>query len=416
MKNWISVVSVVLAVCMLSSCGMAAAREIPVSSEIAEETSFQWTEEEEETFLRGLTEFTSKTASEILVNGEGNRLYSPASLYLAMAMTAECAAGDTEAQILELLGAEDLDAFRDSAAAWQQNLSQENKEGTVAIANSVWLRDDFSYFSEPIDRLGNFYDAQTFEADFKDSQLPNDIGSWIQKATHGLLGKDTTDFQPEADTQLFLFSTLYLKSAWSDPFSKQKNSEAPFYKADGSNDSVAYMNQTVGGSYWEGENFTAGSRSLQNGASMRFILPKEGFSPEELAADSTQLQSALFPEETEYAQITWQVPKFSVQDSLEDIPKNLENLGLTLPFDRYQADFSALSQEPLFLSEIIQKTTLTIDEEGCEGAAYTQVSADNTAAMRPKEVELNLNRPFLFAVVYQDTILFAGIINDPAEN
>lgn len=419
MKYGKSVAAAILVACMLGSCGMTAAREIPLSSETTEETSFSWTEGEEEAFLQGLTGFTSKTASEILANGEGNRLYSPASLYLAMAMTAECAAGDTQTQILELLGAEDIDTFRNSAAAWQQDLSRKNEEGTVALANSVWLREDFTYFPEPLDRLGNFYNAQAFEADFEDSGLPKDIGKWIQEATNGLLGKDTAGFQPEPDTQMFLFSTLYFKSAWSDPFSKQNNSKGPFYKTDGSTSDtdIEYMKQTADGAYWEGEGFTAGSRSMQNGARMLFILPKEGVCPEDLAEDSDILQSALFPEETEYAEITWRIPKFSIQDSLEHIPDNLKNLGLTLPFEPYEADFSALSDTPLFLSDIIQKTTLTIDEEGCEGAAYTQVSVNEAAAaIEPKEVELNLNRPFLFAVVYRDTLLFTGIINDPAEN
>lgn len=414
--KWKRTLSAGLAACLLSSCGMSAAREIPVSSETGKEAAVQWTEEEEIGFLTGLTAFTCKTASEFLAGEDENRLYSPSSLYLALAMTAQCAAGDTQSQLLELLGAEDLETFANSSATWFEGLNQESDEGTAALANSIWLREGFSYFPEPIETLNNLYRAQAFEADFSDAALPKDIGGWIQEATHGLLGKDASDFQPGADTQMILFSALYFKGAWSDPFSKENNSQGPFYKADGSasNGDTEYMNQKSGGLYWEGDGFAAGSRSMQNGARMLFILPDEDLSPEDLAAHPEVLRQVLFPENAEYAQITWRVPKFSVADSPTDIPQTLEGLGLTLPFSPYEADFSALSETPLYLSNIRQEATLTIDEEGCEGAAYTEVSADAAAAMEPKEVELNLNRPFLFAVVYQNTVLFTGIINNPS--
>ena len=64
--SWKRTLSAGLAVCLLTSCGMSAAREIPVSSETGEEISVQWTEEEETDFLEGLTAFTCETASEFL--------------------------------------------------------------------------------------------------------------------------------------------------------------------------------------------------------------------------------------------------------------------------------------------------------------------------------------------------------------
>ena len=329
-------------------------------------------------------------------------------------MTAQCAAGDTQSQLLELLGAEDLETFANSSAAWFEGLCRENDEGTAALANSIWLREGFPYFPEPIEKLNQLYSAQAFETDFADAALPKDIGKWVKEATHGLLGKDAANFQPGADTQMILFSTLYFKSAWSDLFSKENNSEGTFIKADRMAVLTDYMNQRTGGLYWEGDGFTAGSRSMQNGADMLFVLPKEELSPEDLAAHPEVLRQILFPEGPEYAEITWRVPKFSISDSLADIPSTLESLGLTLPFSPNEADFSVLSDTPLYLSDIRQEATLTIDEEGCEGAAYTEVWADTAAAPPPKEVTMDLNRPFLFAVVYRDTVLFTGIINDPA--
>ena len=70
----------------------------------------------------------------------------------------------------------------------------------------------------------------------------------------------------------------------------------------------------------------------------------------------------------------------------------------------------------LYISDIRQETTLTIDEEGCEGAAYTKVEYSTSGAeyIPPRQVELNLNRPFLFAVRAHGGVLFVGIVENPA--
>ena len=54
--------------------------------------------------------FAAVTGAELL-SGAENRCYSPVSLYLALAMAGACAAGDTQAQIYALLGAEDTETL-----------------------------------------------------------------------------------------------------------------------------------------------------------------------------------------------------------------------------------------------------------------------------------------------------------------
>ena len=118
-----------------------------------------------------------------------------------------------------------------------------------------------------------------------------------------------------------------------------------------------------------------------------------------------------------YAQVDFRVPQFDYGVSLDELARPLRTLGVTDAFDGALAEFSPLSEEPLFLSSVRQDAAISIDEEGCVGAAYTAVSMNTGAAMPPEEnFTLDLNRPFLFAVMEGETVLFVGIVENPAES
>lgn len=404
-----------LAGILLSSCGGTSRSSAKIPAGSGQKVSAAEVELPSEYFIQSLTAFTVDTAAAVLPEGSDstNRLYSPSSLYLALAMLADTANGDTQAQILDLLGAEDVEELRMEASNWYRSLCHEGSDNTLAVAGSLWLNEEIPFRQEPLDRLADSYGAYAYQTDFSSASLPKEIAAWVREATHGLLG-DAADFQPEKDSALFLFSTLYFKGAWSNPFSKELTKEADFTRADGSTVTVEFMEQKAQSGYVDGENFAASFLPMQNGATMVLVLPDEGVSPAEVAADPEALTAAFFPEETEYGKVNFRVPKFDYSVSLEDLPEVLQTLGMTDAFDDVLADFSPLSEYPLFVSNIRQEATLSIDEEGCEGAAYTEVSMNTSAAMPPEqEFTLNLDRPFLYAVQYRDTILFTGIVNDP---
>ncbi|MGI5894763.1 MAG: serpin family protein [Candidatus Merdivicinus sp.] len=409
-KKWMAFC---LSALLLTGCGNTVSAKISAGS--GETASTAEPVRPEDDFVKAAADFAAVTASKVLseaVPGQ-NYLYSPASLYLALAMTADTASGETQQQMLSLLGAEDADSLREDASNWYQYLCS-GEEGTVEIAGSLWLNEGIPFHQEALDRLADSYDAYAYQMDFTSASLPKEVAAWVREATHGLLG-DASDFQPEPDSALFLLSTLYFKGAWSSPFSEDDTETGDFIASNGTVLSIPFMQKSAQTAYVDGGNFAAASLSMQNGAVMTFILPDEGVSPAEVAADSDALFAAYFPENSEYGKVNFRVPKFDYSASVETLPEILQTLGMTDAFDGEQADFSILSSEPLFISNIRQEATLSIDEEGCEGAAYTQVSMNATAAMPPEqEFTLNLDRPFLFAVRYRDTILFTGIVENPS--
>ncbi len=414
-NRWAALLCAALCAMPLSGCSDAlAAARIEAGTHTADAAA----EEPSEAFLRSLADFTAKTAAEILPEaGEGeNALYSPASLYLALAMTADTAAGETQAQMRALLGAKDADSLRAEAGNWYRSLCYDGEKGTLAAAGSLWLNEAVSFRQEPFDRLADSYGAYAYRADFSSPDYPETVAAWVREETGGLLG-EAADFKPGPDSALLLLSTLYFKGMWSEPFPESLTADGEFFLADGSTVTARFMEREAGSGYIDGDGFTAASLPFRGGAEMRFILPDEGVSPAGLVADPETLAAALFPEETVYAQVDFRVPQFDYGVSLDELARPLRALGVTDAFDGALADFSPLSEEPLFLSSVRQDAAISIDEEGCVGAAYTAVSMNTAAAMPPEEnFTLDLNRPFLFAVMEGETVLFVGIVENPAES
>ena len=112
---------------------------------------------------------------------------------------------------------------------------------------------------------------------------------------------------------------------------------------------------------------------------------------------------------------TLMLPKFSMEYSV-GLNDPLKALGLKRAFGQ-DADFSGMAEEPLFISEVRQKSYVDVDEQGTEAAAVTTVTMHTLSARMepPNRFEMIVDRPFLFVISDDATgsILFVGIVNDP---
>ena len=155
-----------------------------------------------------------------------------------------------------------------------------------------------------------------------------------------------------------------------------------------------------------------------DGSEMTFVLPAEGKGVQDLLADGALLEEAFAGETTGEAFVTYRVPKFGFDSSYGLIPA-LERLGITAAFgDR--ADFSNLSRTPAYVSSVAQESHIGLDENGVEASAYTKVDIMEMSALPDPsvigELELNLNRPFLYEIRTRQGIpLFIGVCTRPDE-
>ena len=375
-----------------------------------------------------LAQYTLRTTAQLMASGtEKNVVYSPANLYLALCMLAETTGGESRAQILDLLGLSGVEQARAAANSIWRNLYRDGADGRTLLANSIWLGERFTFHEDTVDTLAKEHFASVFRAPMGEKATDDAIHSWINENTNHLLEDAANGLETSPDTLMMLISTLYFKGTWQKQFNSYDTREDTFTAADGAEQKVDFMHTNENGNYYRGEGFTVASLPFRDGMAMWFLLPDEGVALQGLLPDADNVNVCIdAPEGTVqdtafgpimaqegYGDIHWGVPKFDVDSDLDLIPA-LQALGVTDVFDDQLADFSPLTDLDALVSAVEHAARVKVDEEGCEAAAFTAIMAEATSALvEPLPVvEMNLNRPFGFAITGVSGLpLFIGAVN-----
>lgn len=369
--------------------------------------------------VSGLNGYFISSAREFLSeSNDENRVYSPLSAYMALGMLAELTAGESRAQILELLGAPDIETLRAQAKyIWYANYCDDGIKTSV-LASSIWLNDNMIFKKPALDELARAYCASSYQGEMGAGAFDAALQSWLNDQTGGLLEKQAGEVKLNAETALALATAVCFKGKWSDDFNKNATSEGVFRLANGGAIICDFMRQSGGREYYWGENFSSVAQQFEGGGSMWLILPDEGVSIDELLADNRAMDFILTNgmwQDRKHLKVNLSVPKFDIASNL-DIIAGLKALGINDVFDPTASDFSPMTDMAnIFVSQASHAARVKIDETGCEAAAYTIMIADVGAAMPPdEEIDFILDRPFVFAITGANGLpLFIGVVNNP---
>jgi serpin B len=341
---------------------------------------------------------------------EGNLFFSPASIEAALQMAQEGAAGSTRNQFNALL----------PANALTKSFPMVGTNVTLESANAMWVNQNF-----PI--LGNFrsavvekHGAEIRPEDFTgqpDSERLK-INKWVEEKTRNKI----QDLLPEGSvtpmTRLLLVNAIYFKGNWLHAFDPEKTVTSPFQTLENEMVEVPMM-QLAEKRFNYGENDCFQTLELPyegNEVSMLLILPKraEALSHVEecFAADNLEKCTA----EMRRREVNVFLPRFKVESTFASLKKHLASLGLTDAFSDQLADFSGISEQPLYISDVAHKAFVEVNEEGTEAAAATGIIM-RTTALGPPPAVFRADHPFLFLIRKNDTgkILFMGRICDPSK-
>lgn len=367
-------------------------------------------------YADSLDAFWAKSIREFL-SGEGNRAYSPVNVYLALAMLAETTGGNSRQQILDLLGVASIEALRAQAShVWNAHYSDDGKT-TSLLANSLWLDEKYQFEDNAVQSLVNNYYASVFSGDLGTEEVNEQLRSWINSQTGGLLEEQAKELELSADSVFALTSTIYFAADWENGFEKTSTADGIFHCKNGDL-TTQFMNDTItSGTYYWGTNFGAVELELSSGR-MWLILPDEGIAVEEVLAGEEYLQLTRDRygwENQKYVNINISLPKFDIS-SQSSLIEGMKNLGITDVFEEKSADFTPMTDTPeLVVSKIDHAVRVALDEEGVIAAAYTVTDMAPTGATEPTdEINFTLDRPFLFVISSHDRLpLFAGVVEQP---
>ncbi len=375
-----------------------------------------------------ISDFAGLISGEVLSGADNtNRVWSPINAYIALAMTAELTGSETQAEVLNLLGAADTTELRRRISAVWEDIYENNGKEISVLANSLWLDKDVVYVQEKMDSIAYDYYASVYQGDLGSEKTNRAMTNWMRNQTGGLLKDRTQNLQLEPHDQvLAIASTIYFQSKWGDEFDAANNKQGMFHTAAGDVE-VTFMNKKeYQMNYYWGEVYSAVQMFLENGSYMWFILPDEGKNVDDVLASDEYMemitQEHLRSDEEanrKWMKVNLSVPQFDVSAST-DLKEALRAAGLTKIFELYGNDFTPSitkaneEDDPVYLDSINQDTRVKIDEKGVVAASYIELNFGAGSAMPPDEIiDFVLDRPFVFAVTKSQIPLFVGTVNNP---
>ncbi len=419
-----------LACAAVCACSMTACEDVGKCKQLGTPVAFEVGEPENLAAFQSKAEAFAASFAEKTYAAYGktdNFTVSPISVYSALALAAECASGDTRTEILSALGVT-YDQLRANYPELYRSLNvTDEREGkvisTLSLGNSVWLDEQLDYKQTCIDALSEYYQSYSYSADFKhDNDAANQaVRNFVKKQTKGLIDKD---FLLSEETLFTLINTLYLKTVWNTDGEDlhYTGKTYDFKNSDGTTASVKLLQgHYCNGRVYEGKTFSSFFISAAGGYKVKFILPKDGYSlndvftAENIAEANAVIDYLPIDEQngTEYYTRCF-FPEFKCKydESIVDILR--DEFGIDLLFDKDRCDFSAMTDTPAYCKQVQHVTDLTVDKTGIEGAAVTVMEMAGTSCPPFKRVyaDFVLDRAFGFVITdWNNVALFTGAVN-----
>jgi serpin B len=423
MNKKLTAVLVIVLLLPLIACTQPAAGEV-LKSDKERITSPDVSPSEQALLVEGNSAFAFELY-QALKGKEGNLFYSPYSISLALAMTYAGARSETAEQMaatLHFMLEQDrlhpafnwLDA---ELASRGQGAAGKGGEGfRLNIVNAIWGQKDYEFLSSFLDVLAENYGAGLRILDFvtEPEKSRVTINDWVSDQTEGRIKDLIAPGAIDALTRLVLTNAIYFNAAWNYPFDEDITADGSFYLLDGGQVTVPMMKQMESLGYAEGEGYQA-VELLYDGEelSMVILLPASGnFQAFEESLQFQQISdiiSGLQPKD-----VALIMPKFEF-DSAFSLKDTLAEMGMPIAFSG-DADFSGMTgNRELFMSRVVHKTFVSVDEAGTEAAAATAVIMPTSAPPEPP-VEVTIDRPFIFLIrdIETGAILFVGRVVHPS--
>jgi serpin B len=356
---------------------------------------------------------------------DGNLFFSPYSISTALAMTRAGARGETAAQMdrtLHFTLAPDKlhPAFAGLIRQVNGDPGDDKPVYQLSTANALWGQKGFSFKPDFLKVVKDNYGGGLNNVDFAGDaeQARRTINAWVEKQTHDRIKDLLPEGEVDADTRLVLTNAIYFNAGWDSPFEKSSTKDRPFRFAAGKSVKVPMMHQTNEFGYLEGDSFQALELPFSGGdLSMVVLLPRKVDGLADLEKDLTADRLAGWLGKLDKQPVAVTLPKFKTTQAMK-MNEVLIKMGMPLAFTPGKADLSgtADAKEALYVSAVVHKAFIDVNEEGAEAAAAGGVGEKVESGVQEKFV-FRADHPFVFLIRDRrtDSILFLGRLADPGK-
>jgi serine protease inhibitor len=345
-----------------------------------------------------------------------NVFISPLSVFLALQMTENGSAGATRTAMMKVLALPDLEAgVLNASAAALQHLLKSPDAGALSIANALWADRHFTLAPGFVKLCESVFGARAASLNFADPKAAAEINDWVKTNTNGKIDSIVTP-TVVAKAAVILTNAVYFAANWRSEFPITLTKDEAFHKTGGATKTIPMMHHNnLTSAYRSGGNFEGAMLYCKQSSVFFYaLLPQPGVTPKDVLAS---LRAEHLTDGPVDFDLDLKLPRFSLDFSAM-LGEYLKRMGMEVAFHLPEADFGPMGSKQFFISDVIHKTRLEVDERGTVAAAATatvhRVTGFPSRQQRPKKT-LVFDRPFVVLIGDSQTgaVLFAGAIEDP---
>uniref|UniRef100_UPI00398F5C28 leukocyte elastase inhibitor-like n=1 Tax=Pristiophorus japonicus TaxID=55135 RepID=UPI00398F5C28 len=357
-------------------------------------------------------------------NQAGNIFFSPFSISSALAMVYLGAKNNTASQMAKALHFDQVGDLHSGFQKMQSDINRADVSYLLKVANRLYGEKTYNFLEEFCTSSMEYYRAGMSGVDFRTAadETRQVINKWVEAQTEGKIQNLLAPGLVSSATTLVLVNAIYFKGSWAEKFNEQFTKEMPFRLNKNESKPVKMMYQK--------EKFhirhipevkiqVLELPYVDKELSMIILLPDDimdnstGLQKLEQELTLEKLQEWTLQNRMRKMDVQVRLPKFKLEDDYE-LNSPLSSLGMRDLFNVSKADLSGMSEaRDLFVSKVIHKSFVEVNEEGTEAAAATAVIA--TFCMLKQEAMFTADHPFLFFIRHNKTnsILFFGRYTSP---
>ncbi len=343
-----------------------------------------------------------------------NTLVSPLSVLCALAMTANGTRGETLAQMENVFGLS-IPELNDYLHVYLKNLPSGNKY-KVSVADSIWFKEDESLTVEQsfLQSNADYYGASVYKTAFDDATL-KDINTWVNENTDGMIENILDEISDGA--VMYLINALAFDAEWENLYKETQVRDGTFTTESGEPRNAEMMYGTEYAYLDDGSATGFIKYYADRKYALAALLPNEDVSIDDYIASLSGDGVISTLQNAQAVKVQTSIPKFESDYSME-MSDILKGMGMTDAFDAGKADFTGLGRSEdgnLFISRVLHKTYIAVDEKGTRAGAATAVEMKSGSAAPPEEIKtVYLNRPFVYMLIDCETNLpiFIGTLMD----
>jgi len=367
----------------------------------------------------GINEFALDLYAQ-LRSEPGNLFFSPYSISTALTMTYAGAGGETARQMREVLGFRlKDDRLHAGCANLSASLEADRKTAgyELTIANALWGQRGYGFQSGFLGLNRKHYGAGLKIVDFARNAegARKEINGWVERKTRDRIKDLIPAGVLSPLTRLVLTNAIYFKGDWAAKFKESRTKDGIFHVSAAEKVTVPMMKQTEKFGYHQGRGFQALELPYKGDAlSMVIFLPE---TVDGLAGIEKILTAKKIAEVTgrlHRQKVRVEMPRFKMT-LFVSLKEALVAMGMADAFSDRRADFSGMTGgRDLYISHVLHKAFVEVNEEGTEAAAATAVVMALRGMPAPPPL-FRADRPFVFIIRDRGTgaILFMGRVANP---